>query len=254
MTRVMRAALALGGALAFALPAASSSATTPAAPNTGQLSVNTGSGWTHAPTDPLFDITKIAPGWTETKTLDVRNDSPASAAISLHSANIDDEENGCNHPESFVDTTCSGANAGELGGEIILSLYTGSGSGGTFDATPSWTGSIRALQQTTGLGQLTAGASRAYKIVAELPYSSGNDTQTDSVSFDLVVGLDGAQVAVEATKTTRPPSNPIARAIDQLPFTGTHAQRLVAAGLTMLLIGTVLVLLYRRRTRGPESV
>ena len=258
MTRVMRAALALGGALAFALPAANASATAPAAPaapNTGQLSVNTGSGWTHDPTDPLFDITRIAPGWTETKTFDVRNDSPASAAISLHSANVDDEENGCNHPESFIDTTCSGPNAGELGGEIILSLYAGSGSGGTFDATPSWTGSIRALQLATGLGPLAAGATRAYKIVAELPYSSGNETQTDSVSFDLVVGLDGATVAVEGTKTTRPPtSNPITRAIDQLPFTGTPAQRLVAAALSMLLGGTVLVLLFRRRRKGSESV
>ena len=255
MIKLARAALAISGALALVFPAASASATAAAAEGSGIVSVNTGSGWTTDPADPLFDFSRIVPGWTAAKTLGIRNDSDSSAALTFKATNVVDNENGCNRPESRVDTTCTGDNAGELGAEIILSVYGDADNDGVSDSAPSWTGSIRDLEQAGAFGELRAGATRSYKFVACLPSESGDETQTDSVSFDLVVGLDGATVAVEGTKTTRPPtSNPITRAIDQLPFTGTPAQRLVAAALTMLLIGTVLVLLLRRPRKRPESV
>jgi hypothetical protein len=81
--------------------------------------------------------------------------------------------------------------------------------------------------------------------------SSGNETQTDQVSFDLQVTLDGANaVAVQGTKVTRQPgSGPLHRVLAQLPLTGTPAERLAAAALSLLILGTALVLAGTRRRR-----
>jgi len=247
MRPVLRAALALSGAFALAFPAASASATATSTAGAGQVSVNTGSGWTHDPTGPLFDFSRIAPGWSATKTIGIRNDGPASAALSLDASNVVDNENGCNHPESVVDTSCSGTDAGELGAEMILAVYDSADTA----TTPLWRGSIRALEQPATLGSLSTGAVRSLVIAAELPAASGNETQTDSVTFDLAVNLDGATVAVEGTKTTRATGGLVNRALDQLPFTGTPAERLVAAAICLLLLGSA-VSLFARGRRAPE--
>jgi len=222
-----------------------------AAASPNHFSINTGKGWSAQPTGPLFDFVGLGPGWTSTSALAVRNDSDEASALTFRASDIVDDENGCNRPESLVDMTCSGNDAGELGREMVFTVYSQGN-----PQVPMWRGNLYDLTAGAKLDSSVApNQIDSFSIVAELPYSSGNETQTDSVSFDLVVGLDGATVAVEGTKTTRPPtSNPVTRAIDQLPFTGTPAQRLVAAALTMLLIGTVLVLLLRRPRMRPESV
>ena len=249
MSRLIRAALALSGTLAFALPAASAGAASTVT-DPGHVSINTGTGWTRDPSTPLFDFSRISPGWTASATLGVRNDSRANAALTLRTTGVNDDENGCNHPESFVDTTCTGKNAGELGAEIVLRVFGDSDNDGTFDNTPTWTGNIRDLEGAGSLGELGAGVAHNYKIDAELPYSSGNETQTDKVSFDLVVSLDGAGVEVEGTKTTRSTgSGTIRQVIDRLPLTGTPAERLVAASLWLILAGAAIVLLARQQGR-----
>jgi len=249
-----RACLALVGAVALAVPAVSATAT-PSAANGGQISVNTGSGWTHEPTTPLFDFSRIAPGWSGTASLDVRNDSDTTAAITLRASHVVEDENGCNHPESVVDTTCTGDNAGELGKEIVLSVFPGPGNDGTFAATSTWTGTIEDLANGATLASDLGPADVAsYKVTAELPRSSGNETQTDQVGFDMVVGLDGAAgVAVEGTKITRHGTSTLRGIADHLPFTGPLAMRLAAAGLSLLFAGLALILLatQRRRRMGP---
>jgi hypothetical protein len=252
VTRFARAALALSGALALTLPAVSAGAA-PSTASTGQVSVNTGSGWTHDPTTPLFDFTHIVPGWTGTATLGVRNDSTGTTSLSLKATNVVDNENGCNHPESAVDTTCTGDDTGELSREVTFALFDDHGSG-TYDATPSWTGSIRDLEQPGALGTIAAGATRRVRIVADLPRAAGNDTQSDTVSFDLLVRLDGtATVAVEGTKTVKSSGPGIVQsAIDKLPFTGTPAERLVALALSLLLAGAALTM-GARHWRRPQS-
>jgi hypothetical protein len=252
MTRLICVALGLSGALALALPAASAGAA-PTTSDTGQVSINTGSGWTHHPTKPLFDFTRIVPGWSGTAILGVRNDSDTSALLALKVTDVVDKENGCNHSESLVDTTCTG-DAGELGGEIVLTVYGDADNDGSYDPAPAWTGSIRDLDHASALGDLTAGASRNLEIVAGLPVNAGNETQSDQVSFDLLVSLNGAGVAVEGTKTTRAPGGGLlGRAIDQLPFTGTPAERLVAFALSLLLMGAALTL-GAQHWRRPQSV
>jgi len=254
VNRLGGAALALSAAFAVMLPATTASAAQ-MADSDGRLSVNTGSGWTHDPTTPLFDLTRIAPGWNGTTTIAVRNDSDQGAAIGLSATNVVENENGCNHPESYVDTTCTGADAGELGKEIILSVYADPDNDGTYGSTPTWSGSIEDLKQAATLSsQLPAGGISGYKIDATLPYSSGNETQTDQVSFDLKVTLDGASVAVQGTKVVRHPgAGPLHRVLDKLPLTGTPAERLVAAALSLLLAGTALFLAGTRRRRVRMS-
>ena len=247
-----RAMLALAGAAVLAIPAVSAAAT-PAIG--GQVSVNTGSGWTHDPSNALFDFTRIAPGWTATATMAVRNDSDSSAALTWRTTNVVEDENGCNHPESFVDTTCGTDNAGELGKEIVLTVFADPDNNGTFETTPTWSGTIEALTQGGTLASsLGAGDAASYKITATLPSSAGNETQTDRVGFDLAVGLDGAAgVAVEGTKITRHGSSTLRGIADHLPFTGPMAMRFAAAGVSTLLAGLALLLLakQRQRRRGP---
>jgi hypothetical protein len=248
-----RATLALVGAAAFAVMLPATTAGAAPTSTSGTISVNTGHGWTHDPTTPLFDFTRIAPGWSASTTMAVRNDTDLPAAIGLNAADVVEDENGCNHPETYADTTCTGSNAGELGKEIILTVYADAGNDGSYDASPTWTGSIEALEQRVTLAsQLPAGGATSYKIDAELPTSSGNETQTDQVSFDLEVALDGTSVAVQGTKITRHPgSGPLHRVLAKLPLTGTPAERLAAAGLSLLLVGTALMLagVHRRRLR-----
>ena len=250
MNAASRATLVLVGAVALAIPAASAAAA-PATVGSQHISINTGSGWTHDPSTPLFDFTRIAPGWTGTATLAVRNDSDQAAAIGLSATNIAEDENGCNHPESFVDTSCTGVDAGELGKEITLTVYADPSHNGAYDSTPTWSGSIEDLKQAATLSShLPGGGVSSYKIDATLPMSSGNETQTDRVSFDLQVTLDGASVEVEGTKVVRHPgSGPLHRVLSQLPLTGTPSERLAAAALSLLILGTALVLAGTRRRR-----
>jgi hypothetical protein len=250
VNRLGGVALALIAAFAVMLPATTAGAA-PMADAAGQLSINTGSGWTHDPSTPLFDFSRIAPGWTGTATIAVRNDGAQAAALGLSATNIVEDENGCNHPESFADTTCTGPDAGELGKEVVLTVYADPEDDGSFQATPTWSGTIEDLRQATNLAaQLPPNAITSYKIDAQLPMSSGNETQTDQVAFDLSLDLDGASVSVQGTKVVRPPAaGPLARALDQLPLTGTPAERLAAAAVALLILGTALLLAGTRRRR-----
>lgn len=239
MSRLTRACLAIGGALALAAPAVGASAL-PAAADTaaGHISIDIGDGWTSDPSHPMFDSSQIVPGWSTTTALGVRNDSSTTSDVVLRSTAIVDDENGCDHAESFVDTTCSGDNAGELGHELVLTLADPSSS-----APPIWTGNLYDLEHGLTLSRLTPNAQASYTLTASLPSTSGNETQTDRVGFDLVVGLDGTTgaVEVEGTKITRSPDGgPVQRLLNDLPFTGSPIMRLTAAGLSLLLLGLLL--------------
>src|SRR5947209_6540902 len=132
------AAVAVGTALVVAAA--------PAMADSGHISINTGSGWTHDASHPLFSVDRITPGWSGSTSLSVRNDSSETANLTLEPTNIVDDENGCDHPESYVDSTCSGANAGELGHELILRVYDQ-----TDSASPIWQGNLYDLESNPTL-------------------------------------------------------------------------------------------------------
>src|SRR4051794_2972490 len=105
------------------------------------ISINTGSGWTHDSVTPLFTVDKLAPGDSRTASLQVRNDSSDSAALSLSSADLVEFENGCMHSEAVIDTTC-GATQGELGHQLVFGVYLDPENDGSYEATPAWTGTL----------------------------------------------------------------------------------------------------------------
>jgi hypothetical protein len=250
--------------------------------DTSSISVNTGSGWVHDSTTPLFDISKIAPGSSRSATLQVRNDSSDPAQLSLSATGIVEDENGCMHSEAFVDSTC-GAFEGELGHELVFSVYLDPENDGTYQVTPAWTGTLYDLASPTALlAALPGGSVAGMRVDMTLPSSSGNETQTDQVGFALRLTLAGAgspnapgstsglgssagsepattpngpdSVEVKGISVTRQLHHGVLHDItNQLPFTGTPAERLVAGALWLIIAGTALSLLATTRRRRTAA-
>jgi len=247
------------------------------------ISINTGSGWVHDSSTPLFDVDRLAPGFGQSATLHVRNDSPQGATLSLAATDLVELENGCMHSESVIDSTC-GATQGELGHQLIFSVYADPEDDGTYESTPRWTGTLYGLTSPAALlADLPGGAVAGLRIDLALPFSSGNETQTDTVDFAFRFTLAGAggpdspgtivgsgsstgpgagtstpqgpgSVEVKGIKATRHPQPGVLHDIaTQLPFTGTPIERMVAGSLWLLIAGTALSLLARMRRRGRRS-
>jgi hypothetical protein len=238
-SRLLAACGAVG--VAAALTTAS---TTAAFADNGPISVNTGDGWTTHPDQPLFDLTGIEPGWSSRAVVSVRNDSGHPASLSVAAAEIVDDENGCTAEESLVDTTCSGTNAGELGRRMTVTVLSAA-EGTSTPAATVFSGSVDDLATAKTLAtDEPAGSVSSYTIVVALPRGTGNETQSDRVSFDLQLRLTGdgvtGVVSVKGSKFVRGPGV-VTRVLDVLPFTGSPVLRLVAAALWLLLAGGVLV-------------
>ena len=284
MTRSLRlAAVAILGAVATVATPVTAHA------DSWTISINTGSGWVHDVTTPLFTVGRLAPGDGQMATLMVRNDSPDAAALALSATDLMEFENGCMHSEAVIDTTC-GATQGEIGKELIFSVFADPENDGTYEATPRWSGTLYDLATPIALASsLPGGGVVGLRVDLTLPRSSGNETQTDSVDFAFRFALAGAggpvtpgtsgnlggpstgpgagtttpqgpgpveasdgpgSVKVKGIKHTRHPHHSVLHEIaTQLPFTGTPAERLVAGGLWLLIAGTALSLLARVRRR-----
>ena len=115
----------------------------------------------------------------------------ATTTLALSATDIVEDENGCNGPEAVVDSTC-GADQGELGHELELSVYLDPENDGIFEATPRWSGTLHDLASpATLLNGLGGGGVVGLKIVIALPGPSGNETQTDDVDFSFRLTLAG---------------------------------------------------------------
>lgn len=249
MNAMTRIAVLVGAGVAAIAPATAAHASGPP-----HISLNDGSGWTRDATEPLFDLSDIAPGWSSTATVSVRNDGGAAAALILKSSNIVDNENGCDHPESIVDSTCSGDDAGELGHEMTFAVFPQDSS----VTTPIWQGTLYDLEQGVMLADtVEPNAIDTYRIEAQLPYSSGNETQTDTVGFGLRWTLSAAgsssTVAVKGAKFIRTPrGNVVQRVLHSLPFTGSDIGRLLGGSLGLVCAGAALTML-ARTSRRPRA-
>jgi hypothetical protein len=203
---------------------------------------------------PMFDVTNIYPGWTQSGELRIGNNTDAGATITLEATDIVDLENGCNHPESFADQTC-GVEGGELAEQLLMTLYVDDDGDQQVEAAPTWSGPLRELADdpVPVATHLAAGATTVVRVDASLPSTSGNETQTDQVAFDLRVSLEGVTVVVEGAKHTRTPDRGVlGSVVDHLPFTGTPAGRLVTGAGWLAGAGLLLLLLARRRR--PRAV
>jgi hypothetical protein len=246
--------ISLGRALAPATLAVTVLLTAPPAfADRSHIAINEGTGWSHDATAPLFDFSRIAPGWSATKTVDVRNDLPAAATLHLTAANIADNENGCDHSERYVDTSCAGPRAGELGHELVFAIHRVADNG-SVDPSTLWSGTVYDLEHGVVLDDsLPSRASQSYELAAELPTTSGNETQTDTVGFDLTLTLEdggtASSTSVEGAKFTRPSSGSSLPLIAALPFTGSPASRMIASAAWLLIAGALMIVLARLRRR-----
>jgi hypothetical protein len=273
MSRPPRVVLAgLAAAFVAVVPATAAQAVTQ------DLSINLGSGWVHDSSTPLFAVAGFAPGFSQTRTLLVRNDTTDLGELALSADDIVEFENGCVHSEAFVDATC-GATDGELGKELLFSVYVDPENDGTFQPAPTWAGTLYDLASPASLlASIPGGGIVGLKVDMTLPSSSGNETQTDDVDFSFRLTLTGAgspgspgttsgsgpsagsgsdstpqgpgSVEVKGVKVTRHQhSNVLHDITGQLPFTGTPTERLVAGALWLLVAGTALSLLAATRRR-----
>ena len=277
MNRLKLAVTGAAVALMTILPSALAHA------GSASLLINTGGGWVQGSTTPLFSIGQIVPGWSQTQTFEIRSTASSSGALYLGANNIVEVENGCTPDEALVDKTC-GPDDGELGHDLSFSVYLDPENDGTFEATPAWTGSLYDIASPLVLStDMAAGSTWGIRIDASLPRSTGNAAQSDQVGFDFALTLTGegagqpsgggssaggpstgpgtpttpqgpGSVEVKGIKVIRHPHPSVVHAIiNDLPFTGTDAERLVEASLWLLIVGTSLTLLALGRRRRSAA-
>jgi hypothetical protein len=250
MSRRLGLAATLAAAAAIAV-----GTTTIAHADSGYVQIKSGTEWARDATAPLFDVSHIYPGWTGSADLAIRNDTDDSATFAVTAVDIVDLENGCMHSEAVVDATC-GPDEGELSRQLQLSAFLDPDDDGTFEATPRWTGTLADLTTAAVLtDDLAPHAVVGLRMDATLPTTSGNETQTDLIDFDLRLDLAGtgsaATTRVEGARHTRqqPGTGVLGDVTDSLPFTGSPAERLVAGGLWLTILGACALMLARTRRR-----
>ena len=110
-----------------------------------------------------------------------------TSSLLLTAVNVRDDDRGCNKPERLVDLTC-GDGQGDLSDALVISLETAPG----IRPAIRWSGTLHQLEHGVPLAQVVpAHRSIPVSVTLRLPPESGNETQTDRVSFDLRVTLSG---------------------------------------------------------------
>lgn len=195
MKRVTRVVLAVATAVLLLMAPAMAHA------ETGGLQIDIpgdGKSWVRDSEVPLLNADGIAPGMLRSGVLRIRNNSAKDASITLRALHIADDDRACTRPESRVDTTC-GTGSGELGSQVRVRVYLGQARAGSFRTEPAFSGSIYELGEAVTLTRsLAAAGERQMKLTLLFPPESGNETQTDRLSFDLRLA------ATQATGTAQP--------------------------------------------------
>lgn len=216
----------------------------------GSISVNDGHGWQQDTTAPLFSLGQIIPGWQQVRTFEVRNDGTSPTEVALESTDVTERENGCIHGEAQVDQTC-GSGQGELGHALQFSVSVGSAT------TPSWTGTLYDLETPVVLSPaLPTSGTETVHISADLPFTTGDEVETDTVGFDFRIDAEQDPTQVLGETVHRGNSGTVVmsgaepQSPGQLAMTGIDLLAEIAAGLCLLSAGFALVVFGRSRRRG----
>ena len=216
---------------------------------------------------PLVDLDRLIPGSTRQSGISVSNTSGDDAVLSLRVVDLREDDNGCKRPETRDgDDTC-GEGGGELGRDLTVAVVPLGVDGNPTEAV--FDGSVRDLVTWTVAAQrLAAWTERSFRLDWELPISSPNDTQSDTMAFNLEFVLEQAvgggaggvepagatsdiQVAGAQLGSDRPTVLVLGA---QLPVTGVgQLLRTVGLGLMALIIGGLLLTSARRRGASRPS-
>ena len=208
-----------------------------------------GEGFTDDPSAPLVSFHELAPGFSTSGEVKVKNDSDSTVDLVVQATNIRDDDNGCVRPESnYGDTTCGGGE-GELGRWLGLTLTADE-----YGSSPRqlWSGSIVDLESGAIVTEeLRAGAVLSLEMAVRLPRAAGNDTMTDQTSWDLrwTAAADTGEMTTEilGTELGTMSAGTGGAGID-IPFTGaTVGLGMALLAVTVLLCGVLLMLVSRLR-------
>lgn len=195
----------------------------------------------------------LSPGGSGSGELTVTNDSSYDARLDLEATDVVDDENGCLRQERQVPSEQCAADGGELGDELLLTI--------THDGDALWSGALPELERGVTLTQhLAPGVSWQLRMEVALPFSSGNETMTDSTGFGLrfTASGQGGTIQVDApgvhagTGGGAPAGSGSGLATPvSLPLTGASVPLWVLLlDVVTLLVGAVLLAARRRRPFG----
>lgn len=125
------------------------------------------------------------------KTWTVNNAGSLPGRLYFSIDNLINHENGCNEPETLIDGTCTGENAGELGQsiDVVVSLDGTPVTTTTFSTTDET--AIETAWQALDPVIIPAGQSKEVSIEWSAgPDDYGNEIQSDSVAFDLIFNME----------------------------------------------------------------
>lgn len=220
-----------------------------------------GRGFVDDPAGPLLTTDLLAPGYSATGDVRIRNDSADVAELVVQATDVRNDDHGCVRPEIRVGDTSCGVDGGELASWLELTITKDAGSTA---ARELWSGSIEELVDGATLTDgMEPGAVWSLRMTAHLPRAAGNETQTDRIGFDLrwtasadtgdtTTDILGTEVTTGGTGSSGPGSEETGSGADvlgvELPLTGATVDlRVLLLALTALFAGVALLLSARLR-------
>lgn len=207
-------------------------------------------------TAPADDFSVVLPGDSVIREVRVSNEAVENSELHLLARNLVDDDNGCVRDEALNgDTTC-GAGGGELSDWLRITVTR---VGGPTDEL-LWSGTLADLADGAVLASvMPAKAEWRLRLNSELPRETGNEIQSDRVSYDLRwtitstrgpddVDIAGVEAEAGGGAAGGGPGLPGAGIIGGLPATGTTVGLLLlltTAGL--LSAGSILIAAGRKR-------
>lgn len=120
----------------------------------------------------------------------VNNKGSITGRLYIKIANLKNLENGCNEPESIVDSTCGSADKGELGDTLIVKFYVDGVEKASINLSNGSDLKLKQMWESAPAIIVESGKSVDVKMswsANENDY--GNEIQSDSLSFDIVFDL-----------------------------------------------------------------
>ena len=204
-----------------------------------------GTGFTARPTVSLLDVTRMAPGASAHGIMGVRNETGGAATLTLSVDNVVSSENGCAPVELVFPAGCSAHGPGQLRDELQFRLDIADRLHGRY--VPHWTGSAADLGHGVRVNsRLPPSGTEWVRLSVTLPESAGNQVESDTFGFGLLVVLQGgrgtAGVSVPGLGTQGTQAGP-----GGLSDTGVAIRLLVLIAESLATAGLWLTVVGRRR-------
>ncbi|OPX61814.1 MAG: hypothetical protein A4E29_00693 [Methanomassiliicoccales archaeon PtaB.Bin134] len=129
-----------------------------------------------------FTAENLVPGSTGFKTMLLTNAGNSPGTLSGRLTNINNGPGSTSEPEALL-----GTDAGELGANMMITVWVDSNSNGLVDGTETtaYSGTVNSATTSWNLGPLAGGATSKVSIKYLIPTSVGNEIQGDICTFSI---------------------------------------------------------------------